>query len=166
VSNSTALALYAASLRNRRRGRRRRGVALGLAGLGALTGGGYLGSHLSYRFGQGVDQTTFDSEVPADWSDAAAAGDLRDEPLSVEVGDTPVLLARHAGGVLALHDRCSHRGCSLASGDVEDGAVTCSCHGSRFRLSDGELLRGPATSPQPAFDARERDGRIEIRARS
>jgi hypothetical protein len=46
--NTTALSLYLASLVARARGRRRGGKALGLAGLGVLTGGAYLGGHLSF----------------------------------------------------------------------------------------------------------------------
>ena len=41
--------------------------------------------------------------------------------------------------------------------------VVCACHGSRFDLRDGSVKQGPATAPQPAFETRERDGRIEIR---
>ena len=47
----------------------------------------------------------------------------------------------------------------------DDGSVTCPCHGSTFRLSDGAILRGPATAPQPSFETRVQDGRVEIRAR-
>lgn len=165
-TNLTGLALYAASLRARRAGDQRRGKALALAGAGAIGAGGYLGGHLVFRKGVGVDQTAFDAAPDADWTDTLAAEELGSEPVSAQVGDTPVLLVRQRSGAIAsIHDRCSHRGCSLATGDVADGVVECPCHGSRFRLSDGELLRGPATAPQPAFEARERDGRIEVRAR-
>src|SRR2546423_1908975 len=61
VANVTALGLYAASLAARSRGRHGRGVALGLAGIGALTVGGHLGGHLSYAQGVGVDRTAFES---------------------------------------------------------------------------------------------------------
>ena len=165
-TNLTALALYAASLRARRAGDVGRGKALALAGAGAIGAGGYLGGHLVFRKGVGVDQTTFDPSPDDEWSDALAADALGSEPVSAQVGDTPVLLVRQAGGAIAaIHDRCSHRGCSLATGDVADGVIECPCHGSRFRLADGELLRGPATAPQPAFEAREREGRVEVRAR-
>ncbi len=53
-SNATATLLYAGSLVARRRGARGRGVALGLAGAGALSLGGFLGGHLSYAEGVGV----------------------------------------------------------------------------------------------------------------
>lgn len=161
--NGVAFALYAASLASRRRGRRGLGVALALAGAGTLSVGGHLGGHLAMRLGVGVDQTVFD-RGPEDWTEALPVDELDgSSPVSVQVGDTPVMLVRDGEEVLALHDRCSHRGCSLAGGDVEDGAVTCPCHGSRFDLRSGAILQGPATAPQPVLEARMRAGRIEVR---
>jgi nitrite reductase/ring-hydroxylating ferredoxin subunit/uncharacterized membrane protein len=161
--NSVALGLYVGSLRSRRRGRRRRGVALALAGAGVLGAAGHLGGHLAFRLGVGVDQTAFD-RGPEEWTDALPVDELAaTKAVFVQVGDTPVMLVRDGDGVLALHDRCSHRGCSLATGEVEDGAVTCPCHGSRFDLRSGEVLRGPATAPQPVLEARTRAGRVEVR---
>jgi hypothetical protein len=55
--NTTALSLYLASLVARARGRRRGGQALGLAGLGVLPGGGYLGGHLCFVLGVDVNRT-------------------------------------------------------------------------------------------------------------
>ena len=161
--NAVGLGFYVASLSARKRGNRGRGVALALAGSGWMSAAGHLGGHLALRLGQGVDQTIFDAG-PSDWADAAAIGELADgEPVSVQVGDTPVLLVRDGDDVHALHDRCSHRGCSLATGDLEGGAIVCPCHGSRFDLRSGDIERGPATAPQPAYDTRTRDGRVEVR---
>lgn len=36
---------------------------------------------------------------------------------------------------------------------------------SLFRLSDGWNVEGPATAPQPAFETRVVDGRVEARLR-
>lgn len=163
ATNGAALALYAASLAARRRGSRGKGVFLGLLGAGALGAGGYLGGHLTFAKGIGADQTIFDPG-PTEWTDATGADELTaGEAKRVVVDDTPVLLFSQGDKTFAIHDRCSHRGCSLADGEIEDGVVTCPCHGSRFGLENGSLKKGPATQPQPAFKTRERDGRIEIR---
>jgi nitrite reductase/ring-hydroxylating ferredoxin subunit/uncharacterized membrane protein len=159
ASNSTALTLYATSLI----AGGRRGAALRLAGAAALAAGGYLGGHLTYAKGIGPAQTAYDPG-PQDWTTAAdesllAAG----RPARVIVDDTPVLLLRDGEALFAIHDRCSHRGCSLSEGTVEGDEIVCACHGSRFNRRDGAVRRGPATSPQPAFEVRVRDGRVEVR---
>jgi nitrite reductase/ring-hydroxylating ferredoxin subunit/uncharacterized membrane protein len=164
VSNSVALTLYASSLAARKRGARGRGKLLGAAGASVLGLAGFLGGHLSFTQGVGPNQTVFD-EGPDEWTEATAADDLKDgEPKTVVVGDTPVLLLRHHDGIHAIHDRCSHRGCSLAeTGEVDGETIECGCHGSRFNLRDGAVERGPATAPQPAYEVRERDGQVEVR---
>ncbi|OKJ97078.1 hypothetical protein AMK26_30110 [Streptomyces sp. CB03234] len=43
---------------------------------------------------------------------------------------------------------CTHQACVVAT--VEDGTINCACHGSRFRIADGSVARGPATRPLPA----------------
>lgn len=164
VTNSAALALYGGSLRARRRGERRKGAALGLLGAGALGFAAYLGGHLTLVNGVGVDQTAFNGGLE-DWTAAAESSEvIEDEPARVVVGDTPVLLVRQGERTFAIHDRCSHRGCPLSErGEISGTEIECNCHGSRFSLEDGSLLRGPATAPQPAYETRERDGTLEIR---
>jgi nitrite reductase/ring-hydroxylating ferredoxin subunit/uncharacterized membrane protein len=161
-ANLTAAALYAASLAARRRGAPGRGKLVGLAGSAVLSAGAFLGGHLSFTRGVGVNDTAFD-EGPRDWT-TVETGELEDgRPTSAMAGDTPVLLLRHNGHLHALHDRCSHRGCLLSSGEVEGESITCPCHGSRFDLHDGSIERGPATAPQPVFETRDREGGIEVR---
>ncbi len=163
ATNGVALSLYAASLVARRRGKRGKGVMLGAAGAMALGAAGYLGGHLTLAKGVGVDQTIFDAG-PEDWTEAAKPGELDEgKPARVVVDETPVLLLRRSDGLLAIHDRCSHRGCSLSDGDLDGDEVVCPCHGSRFDLRDGSLRAGPASMPQPAFEVRERDGVVELR---
>jgi nitrite reductase/ring-hydroxylating ferredoxin subunit/uncharacterized membrane protein len=164
LGNVAALGLQVASLAARRRGARAAGVGLSLGAGALLALTGYLGGHLSFAQGQGVDETVFDPG-PGEWTDALAVADLGDEPATAVVGDTPVLVTRVDGAVVALHDRCSHRGCSLSTGTIEGDTIECPCHGSRFSLRDGHVRRGPASAPQPAFDAREAGGRIELRRR-
>ena len=37
---------------------------------------------------------------------------------------------------------CTHDGCELDA--VADGTINCPCHGSRYAVSDGSVVRGPA----------------------
>jgi nitrite reductase/ring-hydroxylating ferredoxin subunit/uncharacterized membrane protein len=163
-TNALALTLYGSSLAARRRGSREKGKLLSLAGAGVLAAGGYLGGHMSFTKGVGPNQTAYDPG-PDEWTKAIDADQLaQDEPKTVVVDETPVLLVRHRKHVHALHDRCSHRGCSLGElGELDGETVECGCHGSRFSLRDGSVERGPATAPQPAYEVREQDGAVEIR---
>lgn len=163
ATNAMALGLYSASLRARRRGSRGSGVALGGLGATMLGVGAYLGGHLTYARGLAVDQTIFDPG-PEEW--APVPGDVvvqEGRPTRTVVAETPVVLVRRGQVVLAIHDRCSHRGCSLAEGELSGDEIVCGCHGSRFALSDGAVRHGPATAPQPSYEVRERDGRLELR---
>lgn len=163
ASNLVGATFYTASLRARRRGSRGLGAVLGFAGMAVMTAGGYLGGHLSLNKGVGPDQTVFDPG-PTDWTVAADASGLPEgRPTRVVVEDTPVLLLREGEQIFAIHDRCSHRGCSLSEGSVEGTEIVCGCHGSRFDLRNGAVLGGPATSAQPSFQVRVENGRVEVR---
>lgn len=148
AANTVALTTYALSWRARRRGRHWTGVGWGMVGAAAATAGGALGGHLTFARGIGVDNTAFD-ESHRDWS--APADD--------------VLVHRDAatGEVHAIANRCTHRGGPLGDGKIFGGCVTCPWHGSRFRLADGEIERGPATRPQPVFETRHGPDGVEVR---
>jgi nitrite reductase/ring-hydroxylating ferredoxin subunit/uncharacterized membrane protein len=163
-ANVVALSLYASSSVARKRGRRLRGWCLSATGFGMATISAYLGGHLSFGKGVGVDQTVFE-EAPTDWLPAIPFDDLRDgQPTLATVGGVEVLLVRRGATIHAISDRCSHRGCSLHEGEFPgQTTVVCPCHGSTFSLQDGALLHGPATAPQPAYLTRVRDGKIEVR---
>jgi nitrite reductase/ring-hydroxylating ferredoxin subunit/uncharacterized membrane protein len=163
AANVAALGLYCRSLGARRRGRRTRGVGLSLIAAGALGAGGYLGGHLAYVRGLGVDRTAFE-RWPEDWVDAGADAEVAEGSMvCVERGGTPVLVARSGGSLHAISDRCTHRGAPLHDGELVDGCVICPWHQSIFRLEDGGLVQGPATTPAPRFETRVREGRIELR---
>lgn len=166
-TNAAALSLQIASLAARRSGARRRGALLGAAGTAIMGAAGFLGGHLSFAQGVGPDQTVFDPGSD-EWTPARElSGELAGgEPVSAVAGDTPIMLLRRGERIHALHDRCSHRGCPLSGGEIDGDVIECTCHGSRFSLEDGSVLRGPATAPQPAFEVRESDGGLEVRRRS
>ncbi|MBL7498433.1 Rieske (2Fe-2S) protein [Frankia nepalensis] len=160
TANLVGVMSYAASWWQRRRGGS--GLAAGLAGATALGVGGWLGGHLAYALGVGVDTTAF-QRGPADWTDALAASEVTAVPRAVDVDGAPVLLTRVNGRIVAIGNRCTHRGGPLADGERDGDRVTCPWHGSRFELASGEAVLGPATRPQPVYEVREIDGRVEIR---
>lgn len=164
AANVTAALLYGLSLAARRRGAHATGVLFGLAGAGAMTAGGWLGGDLAFARGVGVNQTLFDAE-PEDWTpvlDASMLGD--DRPAHAVVGDLPIVVVRRNGTIFALADRCAHRGGNLHEGELEGDCIVCPLHGTRFRLEDGAVERGPSVYPQPVLEARVSDGRVEVRA--
>lgn len=161
--NGTATALFAASLAARARGGN--GRMLALAGAGALAAGGYLGGHLAFAEGVGVNRTTFE-EGGEDWTPVLGDAELTDGEMRCVVADrTPVLVTRVQGGLYALSNRCSHFGGPLNEGGLDGFEVTCPWHDSVFDVRDGALVHGPAAYPQPAWDARVREGQIEVRRR-
>ncbi|NMR29410.1 Rieske 2Fe-2S domain-containing protein [Crystallibacter degradans] len=163
LSNSTAVSLYVASLIARKKGNRRAGKVLGLAGFGVLMTGGYLGGHLSYSKGVNVNRTAW-REGPTEWQTVLAEAELSEGSLrKVDLDGVSVVLYRDGGQIHALDSVCSHMGGPLEEGTVSEGCVTCPWHGSTFRLSDGGIVRGPASNPQPVYEARVIDGGIEVR---
>ena len=75
AGNVAALALFGASLAARRSGAGGLGRVLGFAGMGALAGSGYLGGHLSFVRGVGVNHT-FHESGPTEWTAVAEAAEL------------------------------------------------------------------------------------------
>jgi nitrite reductase/ring-hydroxylating ferredoxin subunit len=83
---------------------------------------------------------------------------------AVEVEGVSVVLSRsESGEMCAIANTCAHMGGPLAEGERKGDVVTCPWHGSRFDLCSGEVLRGPAREPQQRFEARVRDGKVEVR---
>ncbi|SHM48782.1 non-heme iron oxygenase ferredoxin subunit [Cryptosporangium aurantiacum] len=84
-----------------------------------------------------------------------AVADLEDDtPLAVDVEGEPVAVVRSEGEYFAIRDVCSHADVPLSEGDVEDCAIECWLHGSRFDLRSGKPTGLPATKPVPVYPVR------------
>jgi nitrite reductase/ring-hydroxylating ferredoxin subunit/uncharacterized membrane protein len=163
AANYAGLSLHVASWVARRHGRANKARLLGLAGTSVVAFAGWLGGHLAYALGVGVDTTAF-QQYPTDWVDAVAEADVpMDGAIRAEVAGVPMLFARSGGQVVVYADRCTHRGAPLDEGSVADGCVTCPWHGSVFDLRDGSVVSGPATRPQPKMEVDVQNGRIRVR---
>ena len=164
AANLAATALYGLSYLARRRGRRGTGVMLAMAGASAATVGGFLGGHLSFRRGSGVNRAA-DAPASQEWDELELEGVLdAAKPALAHLDGQPVAAVGGASPA-ALFARCSHLGGPLDEGELVDGCLRCPWHASTFRLSDGAVVHGPATAPQPAYELRVRNGGIDARRR-
>lgn len=51
----------------------------------------------------------------------------------------------------ALQNSCLHRGGPVCNGSLENGILTCPWHDSCFNVTDGAVLKGPATEPLKTY---------------
>jgi nitrite reductase/ring-hydroxylating ferredoxin subunit/uncharacterized membrane protein len=162
LGNLTAVTLFAASWWARASGHRRAGVVLSGLGTVVAATSAWLGGHLTYTRGVGVNRTAFEA-VKRSWQDVIAEGQVKEGTLiEASAGDVPILLVRDGEQIHAMSDTCSHLGCALHKGKLEEGTIVCPCHGSAFAL-DGSVVRGPATASQPSLEVRVRAGQVQVR---
>jgi nitrite reductase/ring-hydroxylating ferredoxin subunit len=168
AANAVALGLYLGSLGARFAGRRARGRALAFAGLSVAGAGAYLGGHLAYAQGGGMNQAAPDvARLPEEWTAVAELAELPEgKPAVRRIDDVPILLYRDGSRVTAMLERCSHETGPLGEGEVvgsgAEACVVCPWHGSTFRLADGIVVHGPAANDQPLLRSRVHNGVVEV----
>lgn len=163
--NGVAFAGYAAAFALRLAGHRRSGLITALGAYGVIGAGAYLGGELSFGQLLGAKHTAEPLAPPPDFTPVLAATALSaSAPARADLNGIPLLISRTASGVSAISAVCTHRGAPLGEGTFADGCVRCPWHGSRFRLEDGAIVAGPATFPQPRFEARINGDQVEVRA--
>jgi len=169
ATNTLAVALYASSLAARLRGRHGLGRALGLLGLAAVSGGGYLGGHLVYKQTAQVNQGAPDMHrVEYGWRRVAEVDSLPEaRVLAQRVDSVPVVVYRDGTDITVMLDRCAHQSGPLGQGNViqVDGqaCVVCPWHGSTFQLTDGKVVHGPSSTDQQVLPTRVANGVLEAR---
>ena len=161
--NSGILLTNVGSLVLRLTGRRRAGIALSTVGYVASLFTAYLGGELSFAKGIGVNHDAWeggsDEYVPVMNMEDLDEGKLT----RVDVAGIPAVLYKQGSTIYAIGAVCTHLAGPLDEGTCENGEVTCPWHGSRFRMSDGAVVNGPAVYAQPTFAVRVRDGKVELR---
>jgi nitrite reductase/ring-hydroxylating ferredoxin subunit/uncharacterized membrane protein len=168
VLNSAGLSLIVLSLAARGKGRRGLGILLSTTGYALSALSAWIGGELVLVLGTGVSRNAFAPTV-TEFTVVADAASLHEGALSagkIEVDGQPLpfVLLKRGQEVLALSAICSHSGGPLAEGKLLDyDCVECPWHRSQFSLRDGAVRQGPATVPQPAFEARIRAGKVEVR---
>ena len=127
-----------------------------------LSAGAYVGGDVVYVLGNMVSRHAFRGAgtkwvalEPAELDD----GEIPEGRLvKAKLGINQLVLVRQGDRILALHDTCAHAGGPLNEGKLVGDVVECPWHFSRYRLSDGLVVRGPSVYDQPAYEVRQRDG--------
>jgi nitrite reductase/ring-hydroxylating ferredoxin subunit/uncharacterized membrane protein len=137
-------------------------VWLSVIGFVIVITSAYVGGELVYNLGTQVDRHAWRGGGTK-WT-ALDVGEIPvDKPVKAKAGAQTLVVVRRGTTLDALHDVCAHQGCSLADGKLVGETIECPCHGSRYRLRDGMVVRGPAVFDQPHFEVREAEGKIEVR---
>ena len=103
------------------------------------------------------------SESQVTFSKAGEAKKLTEGSMEgIKFGDIDVLVVNAGGALSAIGNTCTHRGCRLSSGRLDDNEVTCRCHGSVFNVKTGEVVHGPANKPEPVYKVKLENGEILI----
>jgi Rieske Fe-S protein len=96
---------------------------------------------------------------------AGSGGTLLGQAADIPVGggmvftDAKVVVTQPTKGVFkAFSAVCTHVGCLC--NQVADGTIDCPCHGSKFKITDGAVVAGPAPSALPAAPITVADGKI------
>jgi len=83
--------------------------------------------------------------------------------VQVEIDGKAVAVVRDsAGDIHAIDDTCSHANVSLSEGDVEDSAIECWLHGSRFDLRSGKPIGLPALIPIAVYPVKINGGDVFV----
>jgi 3-phenylpropionate/trans-cinnamate dioxygenase ferredoxin subunit len=85
-----------------------------------------------------------------------------DKPIRVMLGGLAVCVVRTHRGVFAVHDECTHEAVPLSEGDVDDGAIECWRHGSRFDLATGAVLSLPAVEAVQVYPVQITDDQVLV----
>jgi 3-phenylpropionate/trans-cinnamate dioxygenase ferredoxin component len=76
-----------------------------------------------------------------------------------------ISIVRVEGRLYAFDDlcTCADEACPLSGGLLTGTTLMCQCHGSRFDVTTGAVIEGPATVPLNVYEAQEVDGDVRIR---
>jgi nitrite reductase/ring-hydroxylating ferredoxin subunit len=100
----------------------------------------------------------------ASWTTVTTVAELPEgEMAGCSVEGEDALVANVGGEYRAIGATCTHAGCNLAEdGDLEDGTVSCMCHGSVFDFATGEAVGPPADESVPVYDVRVEGDQVQV----
>lgn len=84
------------------------------------------------------------------------------EKKEVRVNGKAILLINNGGKFFAIDARCPHKKLPLSKGKVDGTIITCAFHGSKFNITDGSVVNGPATEPVTTYHVKVVGDSIEL----
>ena len=104
------------------------------------------------------------AKVASDFVRVSSTGDIPEGKMKkVMVGPQQVLVSNVKGKYYAIGNACTHLGGPLDQGILAGQEVECPWHHSHFDVTSGQVKRGPATRPEPAYDVKVDSGNILVR---
>lgn len=96
------------------------------------------------------------------WYAVEFSASVTQQPQQVTLMGKPIALYRDdQGQVIALDDRCVHRGAALSLGWLEENCLRCPYHGWKYDAS-GRCVEIPANSPEMPLPKRARVSAYEV----
>lgn len=96
---------------------------------------------------------------PAGGSTLLTRLDLVPQGGGLILGEQGIVLTRpSADAVHGFSAVCTHQGCTVDA--VAEGTIRCPCHGSRFDVTTGAVVDGPATRALPTVEVAVRSGKV------
>ena len=119
-----------------------------------ITGSGFGGSVAALRAAQKGFSVGPGDAIPNDFVVPYYLGELKRR----------IAVARVHDRLFAFDDLCTcgDRPCPLSGGLLTGTSLMCQCHGSRFDISTGAVLKGPSITPLTSYEVREVEGDIQI----
>jgi nitrite reductase/ring-hydroxylating ferredoxin subunit/uncharacterized membrane protein len=140
-------------------------VIVGLVGLVSVIYAGYLGGDMVFTKGTGVNHTAWET-AGEEYEEVMPVADVQEGKLyRVTVAGVPVILLRQGEQFSAISATCPHAGGPLNEGTLTGDIVECPWHGSRFCISDGRVLMGPAVVNAPRYAVRVENGQVALKRR-
>jgi 3-phenylpropionate/trans-cinnamate dioxygenase ferredoxin component len=80
----------------------------------------------------------------------------------VTISSKDILIANIDGRLYAIGGKCTHAGGNLSKGEINGNIVTCPRHGSKFNVSTGKNVGGPAQKDEPMYQVKIEGNSIKV----
>jgi nitrite reductase/ring-hydroxylating ferredoxin subunit len=93
------------------------------------------------------------------------ASDIHPDAMTpAEVGDTPIILTRFEGKIIAFARHCPHASGDFMAGDIRRNRVYCFDHDYKFDICTGRILSPPDEPYRlKRYDVKEVNGMVKVR---